>query len=390
MGIGIIGNLCNPVQAPLACKEDESHSKQDLLSDKLVYSQPQPCQTNEINVAYKTLLAKATTGNKAFPLGSVDSWIEELNPSGDTRVFMCSQTDVTLITKLAATQSLPQIEIPTFDGSALDWLNFIVQFKEVIHDQAHLSGSQRMIYLLQVLIGEAKQAIAGLSHDWCGYVSALKRLKLLFGQKAYIVNAYIANILQHPRIEDSDTKKLSTFYYNLSDCVTALLRLDFTSDILSSTLLGRVLQKLPSRLRTKWSEHAWRLRSTEEPTMLHLQTWLQDRVMANSIYNNSNFQIDNKQVSKDVPDETSNVKSSNGPCKICKNTHRLNKCRHYINKSPKDRLAVVKTNNLCTNCLREGHDTQSCSSKLSCLVGDCSERHHTTLHDSLTESGYDE
>ena len=128
LGIGIIGNLCNPIQAPLACTEDESHSKQDLLSDKLVYSQPQPGQTNEINVAYKTLFAKATTGNKAFPLGSVDSWIEELNPSGDTRVFICSQTDVTL-TKLAETLSLPEIEIPTFDGSAMDWLNFIVQFK---------------------------------------------------------------------------------------------------------------------------------------------------------------------------------------------------------------------------------------------------------------------
>ena len=67
LGIGIIGNLCNPIQAPLACTEDESYSKQDLLSDKLVYSQPQPCKQMKLTLPIKHYLPKPPQETKLFP-----------------------------------------------------------------------------------------------------------------------------------------------------------------------------------------------------------------------------------------------------------------------------------------------------------------------------------
>ena len=152
-----------------------------------------------------------------LPLTSVDSWIDTLNPVEDTRTFSCSYSEIDLITKLATTQILPQITIASFDGSPLDWMNFIVQFKDIIHDQPHLSGPQRMIYLLQSLSGEAKQSILGLAHDWSGYVFSLKRLKLLFGQQSYIMNAHIATVTRQQEVEDSDIAGLTTFHYNIND-----------------------------------------------------------------------------------------------------------------------------------------------------------------------------
>ena len=310
-----------------------------------------------------------------LPLTSVDSWIDTLNPVEDTRTFSCSYSEIDLITKLATTQILPQITIASFDGSPLDWMNFIVQFKEIIHDQPHLSGPQRMIYLLQSLSGEAKQSILGLAHDWSGYVFGLKRLKLLFGQQSSIVNAHIATVTRQQEVEDSDIAGLTTFYYNINDCVIALLRLNFKADVYSSTFLGLVLQRLPNRLRSKLSEFAWSMRSKgEEPNVMDFRNWLQDRVMA--MKEGYIFEDSNKH-------EDTNGKSPSGPCRICQNTHRLNKCRHYINKSPTERLKVVQSNNLCTNCLGAGHEKHNCPSKLSCLVGDCNERHHTSLHDCL-------
>ena len=95
--------------------------------------------------------------------------------------------EVDRIAKLATTQILPQITVASFDGSALDWVNFIVQFKEIIHDHPRLSGPQHVIYLLQSLSGEAKQ-----SYSWfCSWLAWLcfwlECLKLLFGQDSYII-----------------------------------------------------------------------------------------------------------------------------------------------------------------------------------------------------------
>nr|XP_049694860.1 uncharacterized protein LOC126054241 [Helicoverpa armigera] len=42
------------------------------------------------------------------------------------------------------------------------------------------------------------------------------------------------------------------------------------------------------------------------------------------------------------------------------------------------RRTLVKDLRLCTNCLRPGHDSVNCKSKLSCYI--CNERHNTLLH----------
>ena len=70
---------------------------------------------------------------------SVDSWIDALDPAKDASHFPYPQVDTNFIGRLAILQSLPRIDITTFDGSALEWLNFVVEFKEVIHDQSYIS-----------------------------------------------------------------------------------------------------------------------------------------------------------------------------------------------------------------------------------------------------------
>ena len=142
------------------------------------------------------------------------------------RTYSCTHSNIDIITKLATTQNLPQIKITSFDGNALEWLNFVVQFKEIIHEQPNLSGSQPMTYLRQCLAKDARKCIFGLYHDWSGYVTGLKCLKLLYGQRSYIVTAHIGNVVRGSRIEDSGIGGLTVLYYSINDCTTALLRLN--------------------------------------------------------------------------------------------------------------------------------------------------------------------
>ena len=50
-------------------------------------------------------------------------------------------------------QNLPRIQIPVFDGSPTKWLEFVVKFKDLVHDPQFLTNTQIMTYLLQQLEG---------------------------------------------------------------------------------------------------------------------------------------------------------------------------------------------------------------------------------------------
>ena len=138
---------------------------------------------------------------------SVDSWIDSL-PLTEPIFFHTEDetfpSSIELISKAVASQNLPDLAIPTFDGTATEWIDFVIQFKDLVHNRVYLSGAQRMAYLLQSVRGEAKRSIQGLQLDWTGYVSALRRLKFMFGRKANIVIGYLNQITTGASVKDND------------------------------------------------------------------------------------------------------------------------------------------------------------------------------------------
>ena len=319
-------------------------------------------------------------GTTPYDFTAIDSWIDDLCVENNRNPMAETHDEMTHIKLLVSTQNLPDISLHSFDGSPLNWIDFIVQFKDVIHKRPCLSGTQRMIYLLQSLKGQAKQSIQGFSHDWTGYVLALKRLKVMFAQRSYIVHAYLDSLLHDKRIDDSDSNSLIDFYYSLHDSIIALLRLDLKSELLASNLLRQVSQRLPSRLQRKWAERSYQIRFQEEPSIFHLESWLKDRIM---VIKENQLLFPTQEYVQEPDTSNGSTKSSSGNCELCRNTHKLNKCHFYLNKAPKARLSVVNSNSLCTNCLGKGHVVNDCPSKVYCMVEECSQRHHTTLHDAL-------
>ena len=317
---------------------------------------------------------------------SVDSWIDDLcTEECVIAPALGTQDPLSHFIRLASTQNLPEMCLPIFDGSPIDWIDFIALFKDLIHERPYLNGTRKMTYLLQSLTGQAKQAVCGFSHDWTGYVLALKRLKSMFAQRSSIVRAHIDKLLAGDRISNSDQNSLSDFYYSLNNCIVSLLRLDMKSELLASFLLKQVTQRLPSQLQCKWAERSYQIRAFEDPTLFHFESWLKERVM---IMKENNIYF---PAQKDNPESQMSTvtQSSNSNCELCRNTHRLNKCNLYLSKIPNERLKVVNLHKLCINCLRPGHGITTCPSTLTCKVDDCSERHHTTLHDA-NEVNYDD
>lgn len=78
---------------------------------------------------------------------------------------------------------LPQVELPTFNGSPCDWFSFWGLFQATVDSQPQLSPVEKLTYLLGCLRGKAKDAVVGYQITGDNYRAVLSTLKTLFGNK---------------------------------------------------------------------------------------------------------------------------------------------------------------------------------------------------------------
>ena len=110
---------------------------------------------------------------------SVDAWMDELSPY-ETQNLSRNATNQDITMAWLLQQNLPRIEIPAFNGSPLQWVEFVIKFKEIMHNHVYLNNSQKLHYLQQHVSGLTKRAILGFSNNERGYILSLKRFKYKF------------------------------------------------------------------------------------------------------------------------------------------------------------------------------------------------------------------
>ena len=65
-------------------------------------------------------------------------------------------------------------------------------------------------------------------------------------------------------------------------------------------------------------------------------------------------------------------------CTLCNNDHPLYLCACFKEKTPEQRMDLVRQNKLCFNCLSSKHLSSTFPSRKSCR--DCGAKHHSLLH----------
>ena len=153
--------------------------------------------------------------------------------------------------------------------------------------------------------------------------------------------------------------------------------------------------------------------------MKHFHTWLEDRVLAAKVLQQSQrpspspkqkekpkdkendpvFSLHTSREgdppSKDPPSKDPPSKdppSKSILCKLCQensqdSNHRIWKCRKFKVLPPQKKAQCVRKYKLCFNCLCEGHSLENCESTHTCFEADCKARHHTLLHSFFMEKG---
>ena len=316
-------------------------------------------------------------------MNDVDTWIDNLDPN-HRHVANPTMTGITTDVTLAylVQQNLPRTTLPTFDGSPTKWVNFITKFRDVVHLQEYLNDTQRCLHLMQQLDGPAERSVSGYTHDSRGYVLSLKRLKFLFGRKSKVAPATIRSVTQGERIKRDDNEGLVEFYYTISDCLITLRLLNYVSDLYSTETLERATSRLPNDLLRKWGEKSITIRGRGvEPNLLHLEEWLQTRVLViQEVQRPLEVPTSKAGGSRQKERSINTVQVGSCPSPSCGEKHKFWKCAVYLRLDPGHRFELVKSLKLCYNCLNNGHVLDQCTSKGTCFKKDCHDRHHTTLH----------
>ena len=118
------------------------------------------------------------------------------------QMFSCHQ-------QMAASLSLPNVEVSVFSGDPVEYCHFLRPFENLIENKTP-SFSSRLFYLVQYTSGEVQQLMRSCltMNPEAGYVEAKRLLKEKYGQNNNIATAYVNRITAAPPIKSEDNVAL--------------------------------------------------------------------------------------------------------------------------------------------------------------------------------------
>ena len=117
--------------------------------------------------------------------------------------------------------SLPDVQVPTFQGDPIDYCYFVRSFQNLIETKTS-SDSARLFYLVQYTSGEVQDLVRSCLSMKPGYKEGYKEarrlLKEKYEQNYKIATTYVDRLAQFPPIKAEDGHALQQFSVVLISC----------------------------------------------------------------------------------------------------------------------------------------------------------------------------
>ena len=148
--------------------------------------------------------------------------------------------------------NLPQIEIPTFDGSILNWRLFWEQFQATVHDKPQLGEVDKLMCSRDALKdGPAKSVVQGLTQTVESYQEAIRCLKDCYDRPRLTHREHVRSILQAPALKAHNGREVRKLYDTCTQHIRAIKASD-TFDL--DTFLTIIMElKLDEVTKLKWT-----------------------------------------------------------------------------------------------------------------------------------------
>ena len=299
--------------------------------------------------------------------------------------------------EMSLSMSLPDVQVPTFNGDPIDYCYFVRSFQNLIETKTS-SDSARLFYLVQYTSGEVQDLMRSClsMKPQEGYKEATRLLKEKYGQNYKIATTYVDRLVQFPIIKAEDGHALQQFSVLLISCKNTLKEIGYLGKVENPDCLLKIIGKLPFALRLKWRDLADDITSNKsrEITFDDVVKFVEKRARAlnhpifGKLNNDSNRSKLNKLQDPKLQDPKTRFNfgvdyrpnESKVKCMMCEGDHILPRCNRFKSESLDGRLKFVRKKGLCYNCLFQGHMVNSCPKNSFCKVTGCQSKHSTFLH----------
>ena len=308
--------------------------------------------------------------------------------------------------------SLPVQEPPIFSGNVMEYPTFIQAFETIIESKVEASRD-RLFFLNKYTTGKANDVVKGFvaMNAGDGYTQAKKLLAQRFGDPYHVAESFKSRLREWPRIRDGDSSGIQELSDFLIRCKEAMKSMKFMSELNSTETLVQVSAKLPSYSSVKWCRYARDRRERTEDVVSfsdHVDfVKLEAELATDNVFSPNALKRErNKESNRDSNSPASiyrgrnarrspsanslststkseanqhKLRRSQTRCPSCQGNHSLEDCTEYKKRSLQARIAFVRESGLCFGCLKGGHLSRACTTRLKC--GTCAKPHPTSLHD---------
>ncbi|XP_065077563.1 uncharacterized protein LOC135700834 [Ochlerotatus camptorhynchus] len=277
---------------------------------------------------------------------------------------------------------LPQINLQTFSGDIDDWLSFRDLFTSLIHWRTDLPEVEKLHYLKGCLQGEPKSLIDSLKITKANYQIAWDTLLKRYNNNKLLKKKQVQSLLKLPTLSKESVSELRNFVESFERNIQTLDQIIEPADYKNLLLVNLITMRLDPYTRRAWEECS---ASKEQDSLEELTEFLRKRIQV--LESLPPRQADSKGVHNQqtapkpkfpaLKASYNSVQSSGGRCVACEDNHLLYQCSAFQRLSVADRDSLLKSNGLCRNCFRSGHQAKDRQSKFSCRK--CNRRHHTLV-----------
>lgn len=344
----------------------------------------------------KQLEYRASFEDQYFSIMSIAKCLTDVIKIKDANDNACSNTNYSNLSSI----KLPQITLPSFDGSYDRWLEYKNTYLSMIHRRSDLDAIQKFHYLKSSLSGSALQVISALEFTAANYTHAWELLENRYHNNRLLIHNHVNALFAAQSISKESPSLIRDLIDVMLRNLRALKSLDEPTDTWDTLVIHIIVSKLDSSTEREWENYLGSMFTGSHKTKTKLDDLfcflrnradMLDMLYSNhprSIQDNKSHKSDNKRHAGSSIHQTHSyvsTRKNNGtsetskqPCTMCGQNHPLFICFKFLNLAVPDRIKFVDSSkDLCHNCLRPGHLITEC------VFGpckQCTEKHNTLLH----------
>ena len=278
------------------------------------------------------------------------------------------------------TVKLPKLEIQKFAGQIHQWEEFWDGFCSAIHENDDLAQVDKLKYLKSFLVEPAKSVISGLKITESNYNTAVALLKKRYAKPSVIQHAHINQLINlTPVFSEDNISRLKFFRDQIETHFRGLEALNVNKESYSTFVVPILMEKLPKEFRIGMvrSMKKGMLEWSLDELVSALDEEMEVRESHDSLLKPVRA-VDRPKQQKQPVSTASMLftpEEKFQKCCFCKQEgHQPSDC---VIKEPEERKNILMKSFKCFLCLKGGHRSFECHSKLRCKL--CRAKHNSLI-----------